>query len=153
MVGLRKREPEVGSFEALAYLLGQFVEKFRDNVVRGEAVRVLRFEILLTNNAAVIDVEKSGMRHPFVHTLGFCIENVKAANDLGIRIGQQGKLDVMAIRKVYQDGLAIVANRGEPDALLFELCFCVLQLHQLGFAKRSPVRRTEENDDRPFGTF
>ena len=59
----------------------------------------------------------------------------------------------MALREVYQGSLAIVANRGEPDALLFELCFGVLQLHELGFAKRSPVRRTEENDDRPFETF
>jgi len=139
--------------EALAHLLGQFGEEPRDNVVRREAVRVLRFEILLANNAAVIDVEKSGMRHPFVHTVGFFIESIKAANDLGIRIGQQGKLDVVALRKVYQDSLAIVANRGEPDALLFELCFGVLQLHELRFAKRSPVRRTEEKDDRPFGTF
>jgi hypothetical protein len=28
-----------------------------------------------------------------------------------------------------------------------------LQLHELRFAKRSPVRRTEEKDGRPFGTF
>jgi len=46
----------------------------------------------------------------------------------------------MALREVYQGSLAIVANRGEPDALLFELCFGVLQLHELRFAKRSPVR-------------
>ena len=130
----------VWRLDALANLLGQFGEELRDNVVRREAVRVLRFEILLANNAAVINVEKSGMRHPFVHTLGFCIENVKAADDLGIRIGQQGKLDVVALRKVHQDSLAIVANGGELDALLFELCFGVLQLHELRFAKRSPVR-------------
>jgi hypothetical protein len=28
-----------------------------------------------------------------------------------------------------------------------------LQLHELRFAKRSPVRGTEEKNDRPFGTF
>ena len=61
----------VWRLDALANLLGQFGEELRDNVVRREAVRVLRFEILLANNAAVINVEKSGMRHPFVHTLGF----------------------------------------------------------------------------------
>ena len=58
----------------------------------------------------------------------------------------------MALGKVRQDRLTIVANRGELDALLFELCFGVLQLHELRFAKRSPVRGTEEKDDRPFGT-
>jgi len=93
------------------------------------------------------------MRHPFVRIPRFGIQDFKAADDVGIRIRQQRKLDLVALRKVPKDGLTIVANRGQLDAPVLELCFGILQLHQLRFAKGSPIRGTEEKDGRPLGTF
>src|SRR5215469_1836370 len=140
-------------FDFLANFLGQFREELPDHVVRCEAVRVVRFEVLLPNYAAVISVEKSWKRHPLGHALRFCIQDVEAANDLGIGISQQGKLDLVAFRKVREDSFTIVANGSQLDTLLLELCFGVLQLHELRFAEGSPVGGTEKKDDRPFGTF
>ena len=137
----------------LAHFLRQFREQLPNDIIRRKAVRVFCFEILLANYTAVVNVEKSRMRHPFVHALHFCIQDVKAANDFGIGIGQQGKLHTVALGKVREASLNIVANRGQLDALLLESRFGVLQLHELRFAKRSPVRGTEEKNDRPFGAL
>ena len=137
----------------LAHFLRQFGEQLPDDVIRREAVRVFGFEILFANHSARVNVKKSGMRHPLVHALRFGIQDVKAANDPGIGIGQQGKVDLVTFRKVREDSLTVVANRGQLEALLLELGFGVLQLHELRFAKRSPVRGTEEKDDRPFGAL
>lgn len=126
-------------FGCLAHFLDQFWEEPRDNVVRREAVGILRFEKFLANTSAVVNVEKPRMRHPLVHTLCFSIQDVKAANDLGIGIGQQGKLNLVALSKIHQDSLTIVTNRGQLDALLVKLFFGVLQLHELGFTEWSPV--------------
>jgi len=124
----------------LAHFLGQFREKFPNNIVRREAVRVLCFEISLANHSALVNVEKSGMRHPPVHTFRFFIKDFETANDPRLGVGQQWKLDFMSLCKVREDSLSIVANRGQLDALSLELCFRVLQLHELRFAKWSPVR-------------
>lgn len=140
-------------FGGLAHFLDQFREKFRDNVVRREAIGILCFEIFLANKSALVNVEKPRMRHPLVHTLRFGIKNIKVADDPRIGIGQQGKLDLVAFGKVHEDRLTVVANRGQLEALLLECRLGVLQLHELRFAKRSPVRGTEEKDDRPFGAF
>jgi hypothetical protein len=51
----------MGRLHSLAYFLRQFREKFPYNVVRGESVDVLHFEILFTNNAAR---EEYGSRRP-----------------------------------------------------------------------------------------
>ena len=137
-------------FDGLAHLLREFGEKPANDIVRREAVRVLSIEILLANIAVFVDIEKAGMRHPFGHTLRFYIKDIKAANDLGIWVGQQRKFDIVPLREVHEDGWAVVANCSKLDALLFESSFSVLQLHELRFAERSPVGGTEEKENRSF---
>src|SRR5712692_2391018 len=137
-------------FDGLAHFLGQFREKLPNDIVRREAVRIFGFEIFLANSAALVDIEKSGVRHPFGHPLRFCVKDVKAANDLGIRVGQQRKLDVVPLSEVLEDSWTIVANCSQVVPLLLESPFGILQLHELRFAERSPVGGTEEKENRPF---
>ena len=74
------------SFDGVAHFLGEFREQFPDDVVCGKAIRILCFEIFLANNSALVDKEKARLRHSFGHTLCFWVEDVEAANDLGIGV-------------------------------------------------------------------
>jgi hypothetical protein len=85
--------------------------------------------------------------HPFGHAVRFCIEHLEAANDFGVRVSQEGKLDFVPLGEVLEDSLAIVANRGQLKSLRFKSLFRVLQLHELRFAEGSPVGGTEEKED------
>ena len=60
---------------------------------------------------------------------------------------------MVPVREVFQNGFGIVADSSQFDALLFESRFSALQLDQLPFAIRSPVRRTEEEENRAFRSF
>jgi len=60
-------------------------------------------------------------------------------NDFRAAVSDQGKIDLLAIREVFQDRFGIIANRNEPDALFFKARFCSLQLDQLRFAVGSPI--------------
>ena len=73
------------------------------------------------------------------HPLRFCIQHVKAADDVGIRISQQRKFDVMTLGEISEDCWAVITDRSQFDALVVESCPSGLQLHELRFAKRSPV--------------
>jgi hypothetical protein len=44
--------------------------------------------------------------------------------------------------------LDVITDRRELDALGFKSLFCILQLHQLRFAKGSPIRGTEKEKHR-----
>jgi hypothetical protein len=55
--------------------------------------------------------------------------------------------------EILQDCRTVVADRGQFESLRLKSLFCVLQLHELRFAERSPIGRTEEEKDgalRPF---
>ena len=55
----------------------------------------------------------------------------------------------MPLGEVLEDGGAVVTDRREFDPLFLESLSCVLQLDQLRFAERSPIRRAEEKKDGP----
>ena len=65
-------------------------------------------------------------------------------NSLGIRIGQQRKVDLSPVGEVFQDFWAVVTDGGQREPLLLKSGLGVLQLDQLPFAVRSPVGRTEK---------
>ena len=69
-------------------------------------------------------------------------------NSLGIRIGQQRKVDLSPVGEVFQDFWAVVTDGGKLNALLLKSGFGVLQLDQLPFAVGSPVGRTEKQMNR-----
>lgn len=54
----------------------------------------------------------------------------------------------MAIGEVFEYGFGVVADRREANPLLLESCLGVLQLNQLPFAVGSPIRGTEEEENR-----
>ena len=115
-----------------------------------EAVGVFGFEILFANDTIFVNVEEPRMRHPFGHSLGVRIQHLETANDLGIRVGQQWKLNLVPAGEVREDRGAVVTDGCQFDPLLLEACARVLQLHELPFAKRSPVRRSKKEQHRPF---
>jgi hypothetical protein len=82
---------------------------------------------------------------------GFGIQDVVGANGLRIRVGQQGEIDLPAVRKRFQDFRRVVADGGQLDSLLLELGFGALQLDQLRFAVGSPVGRTEKEQHGAIG--
>src|SRR6266852_4271821 len=95
-------------FDGLAHFLAQFGEKLPNDIVCRKSVRVVGLKILLANSAALVDIEKSRVRHPFGHPLRFSVKDVKTANDLGIWIGQQRKLNIVPLSEVHEDSRAIV---------------------------------------------
>src|ERR1700747_2295859 len=68
-------------------------------------------------------------------------------------ISQQWEFDFMALGEVLQDSPTIVADRRELQSLRFKPLLCVLQLHELRFAKRSPIGGAEEKENRTLRTF
>src|SRR2546426_12276495 len=80
---------------------------------------------------------------------GLDVQNVVGANDLRIGVGEQRKIDFAAIGEIFQYGFAVIADRCEPDSLLLELCFGVLQLNQLPFAVGSPISGITDRDYSP----
>jgi hypothetical protein len=75
------------------------------------------------------------------------------ANNFGIGIGKQGKIDFPAIREILQYGFAIVADARNLQSLFFESRLGVLQLDQLPLAVGSPICRTKEEQDRAMWSF
>ena len=80
-IRLREGEPQMRCLDIQAHLLGQFREKLSNDIVRGESVCVLRFEILLANHTATVNMEKPRARHALVHPFCFFIQNMEAADD------------------------------------------------------------------------
>src|ERR1700674_4125607 len=50
----------------------------------------------------------------------------------------------MPVGKIFQDFFRVIADGCQLDPLLFESRECALQLDQLPFAERSPIRGTEK---------
>ena len=59
----------------------------------------------------------------------------------------------MPLSEVHEDRCSVIADRSQAKAPLFESFFCILQLHELRFAKGSPICGAEEEDNRAFWTF
>jgi hypothetical protein len=52
---------------------------------------------------------------------------------------------MLSVRKVLQHGNAVIADCSQPQALFTDIAEMLFQLDELGFAKRSPVRRAVKN--------
>jgi len=75
------------------------------------------------------------------------------ANDFGVGVRQQGKLDFVVLGEILPDRRTIVADGGQPQSLRFKSFFSVLQPHELRFAEGSPIGGTKKKKDsalRPF---
>ena len=57
----------------------------------------------------------------------------------------------MALSEVLQYGRTVVADRSQLDPMLPKSLFRILQLHELRFAERSPIRGPEEKKNRSVG--
>ena len=147
-IRLRNRELEVGCFDAVRDFFAQLWKEFNNHVVSGKPLAVLRFKELFSNHAMGVDKEISRASHTLELTCSRDVQNLVGANDLGIRVGEQGEIDFAAVREVFQYGFTVIADRREFDSLLLEPCFGVLQLNQLPFTVGSPIRGTEEEENR-----
>jgi hypothetical protein len=85
------------------HVLRQFRKKLANDIVRCEAVGIFGFEVRLANDSIFVNLEEPRVRHPFGHSLRFRIQHVETTNDLGIRVGQQRKLDMVAVGEVHED--------------------------------------------------
>src|SRR5713226_2282295 len=146
-VRLCQSESKMRCFDILAHFLGKHRGKLSDDIIRREAVSVFGFEIRVANNAFRVDIEESGARHSLVHTFRFGIEDVEDANQAGIRIRKQRKFNLMPVGKILQYRRTVVTDRREFYALGFKSLLGILQLHELRFAKGSPIRGTEEEEN------
>jgi len=88
-----------------------------------------------------------------LHAGRFGVQNAIRLDGLGLRIREQRVRDLVPVRKIFQDFFAIVADRRELDALLFESFDGALQLDQLPFAERSPIRGTEKEKNGAVRSF
>ena len=77
--------------------------------------------------------------------LGRFVQDVIGADDLRIRIREQRIGDMLPAREVLERADRIVADRQNAESLLSDRFQMLLQLHELDFAERSPVRRTEKD--------
>jgi hypothetical protein len=57
------------------------------------------------------------------------------------------------VREIFQDFFAVIADGRQLDPLLFESRYGALQLDQLPFAERSPVRGTEKKKNGAVRSF
>jgi hypothetical protein len=144
---------DVGRLNRTRDFLAQFREEFGDHVVSRKPLAVLGFEEFLANHAARVDEEVSRPRHAIELTGRLSVQNLISANNFGIGIGKQGKIDFPAIREILQYGFAIVADARNLQSLFFESRLGVLQLDQLPLAVGSPICRTKEEQDRAMWSF
>src|SRR5260370_26185986 len=73
------------------------------------------------------------------------VEDAEILDDLGLRVRKQRIGDALAFREISQNANGIVADRGNSQALLTKPFGILLQLHELRFAVRSPIRGPEED--------
>src|SRR4029077_14026859 len=138
-IGLLERELQMRRFGGAGDFFAQFGEKLGNDVIAGKAFAIFGLEEFLADDALGIDEEVSGARHSFELADGFGVQDLVGANGLGIGIGQQRKIDFAAVREIFQDFGAVVADGGELDPLLLKSGLGCLQLDQLPFAVGSPV--------------
>jgi hypothetical protein len=150
---LPNRELNVGCVNRTRDFLAQFRKELSDHVVSGKPLAVLGFEELLANHAACVYEEVSRPRHTIELAGRLAVQNLISANNFGIGIGKQGKIDFAAIREILQYGFVIVADARNLQSLFFESRLGVLQLDQLPLAIGSPICRTKEKQDRAMRSF
>ena len=139
-IGLFESQLKMRGFDRVRYFLAQFREKLGNNTISGKPLSVFRFEELFSNEAVGINEKKSRAGKALLHTSSFGIEDPIGPDGLRVRIREHGVFEFVSVSKILQDFFRVVANGRQPDPLLFESRDCALQLDQLPFAERSPVR-------------
>src|SRR6266853_1687447 len=137
----------------VCYFIAQLRKKLAYNMVPGKSLPVLRFEELFPNCAVGIDEKISGPRHALVLPGRLDVQDVIGVKGFRIRVGEQGKFDFAPVREGFQYLLGVIADGRHSDPLFFKSRFCVLQLDQLRFAVRSPIRRTEKEQNSSLWSF
>src|SRR5271154_5639071 len=134
------------------HFLCKFWEKLSNKAVRRKPIGLFPLKIFFSNDAGCVDIEVPGMRHPFLFSGGLSVQDLEHPNDLGIWIGQKREINLVPVSKILQYRRTIVANSRQCKTVLRKLRLGALQLNQLRFAERSPVRRSEEQEDGPIGS-
>ena len=120
-------------FDGAGYFFPKLREQLRDYAISSKAFPVFRAEKLLSNDSLGVDKEIPRPRHAFELPDGFGVQHLVSLDGLGIRVGQQGKLNLATVREILQYIDAVVANRRQRDPLFFESRPGTLQLDQLAF--------------------
>lgn len=152
-VGLFDQKPQVRGLDVVRHPLGQFREKLADHVVRREAILIFCFKEFFADCAFGIDEKEAGQRHPLTDPSRFFVENLESSDDLGIGIGEQGEVDLASVGEILQDLRAVIADRRQPDPLLFKSLFRLLELDELRLAVGSPIGRTKKEKNGAVGPF
>ena len=85
------------------------------------------------------------MGNPFGETgLNGFIADAEGVNDLGVGIGEKGNRELLALGEVGQRGRGVIAEGGDAVAEFADGIGMDSQFDQLGFAVRSPIGGTEE---------
>ncbi len=96
-------------------------------------------------NITLVVVASLIAKRTFEDHLAVLVQNPEGANDFGIGVRKQRISNMLSVRKVREHGDAVIADRSQPQALSTDIAEMMLQLDELGFAKRSPVDRTVKN--------
>ena len=72
------------------------------------------------------------------------VQNPESADNFGIGIRKQVIGNMLSVRKVLEHPHAVIADRGQIEALGADITDMLFQLDELGFAERSPIGRTEK---------
>ena len=132
------------SFDRFRYFLAQFREKLGNNAISGKPFPVFCFEELFSNDAVGINEKISGASKALLHPGSFLIEDSISLDGLRVRVREHRICDLVPVGKIFQDFFRVIADGRQLDPLLFESRDGALQLDQLPFAERSPVRGTEK---------
>src|SRR5215471_8589531 len=141
------------SFDGVGNFLAQFWKELGDEAIASKALPVLGFEEFFSNNTVRIDEKVSGSRESFLHPGRFGVQHTVSLNRFGIGIRKQRVADVVAVGKELQDFFRVIADGRELQALLLESNDGALQLDQLPFAERSPIRGTEKQKNGAVRSF
>jgi hypothetical protein len=81
------------------------------------------------------------------------IQDAVNLDGLRLRIRKHRIFDLVAVSKIFQDLIGVIADGRQLDPLLFKSRDCALQLDQLPFTEGSPVRGTEKEKNGAVRSF
>jgi len=115
---------------------------------------VYLFEIFLANSSALVDKEKTRLRHSLVILLASELRTLKLRRTWELGSASIGNPILCRLAKSMRIGCTVIADRRPAEGPAFSnLSFAFCQLHELRFAKGSPICGAEEKDNRAFWTF
>ena len=101
-IRLCKRQSKMRRFDFCGDFRAQLREKFGDYVVARQSIRILWCEIFFANHSARVDEEEAGKGHPLVHPFSLGVKHMEPADNFGIGIGQQWKINIVPFREILR---------------------------------------------------